>query len=82
MKWKLQLEDGNSQVVALLAIRSLNTTYTTQGDAAIEGAANLTYPEKTFSVNGWGGTAFVLATLLSEGTLLVVAAQAAQIRPL
>ena len=25
---------------------------------------------------GWGGSAFVLATLLSEGTLLIVAAQA------
>ena len=31
---------------------------------------------KATGMPGWGGTAFVLATLLSEGTLLVVAAQA------
>jgi amino acid transporter len=31
---------------------------------------------KVTGMPGWGGTAFVLATLLSEGTLLVVAAQA------
>ena len=36
-------------MIALLAIRSMSTLYTPQGDAALEGAAVLAYPRRMFS---------------------------------
>jgi WD40 repeat protein/transcriptional regulator with XRE-family HTH domain len=40
---------GNSQVIALLSIRSMSIEYSPQGDAALEGAAALAYPDRLFA---------------------------------
>ncbi len=45
---KLALQQGNSEVVALLAIRSLQLEYSPQGDEAIEVASGLNYSERMF----------------------------------
>lgn len=37
---------GNAEVIALLALRSLATQYSPQGDAALQAAAGLDYPER------------------------------------
>jgi WD40 repeat protein/transcriptional regulator with XRE-family HTH domain len=40
---------GNPEVIALLSLRSMNTQYTTQGDAALVAAAQLDLPVQLFS---------------------------------
>jgi WD40 repeat protein/DNA-binding XRE family transcriptional regulator len=40
---------GNAEVIALLSLRSMNTQYTTQGDAALVAAAQLDFPVQLFS---------------------------------
>lgn len=45
---KLLLSGGNSELIALLSLRSINTQYTPQGDSALGGAANLNYPRQQF----------------------------------
>ena len=44
----LLLSGGNSERIALLSLRSINTQYTPQGDAALAGAARLDYPQQLF----------------------------------
>jgi WD40 repeat protein/transcriptional regulator with XRE-family HTH domain len=44
--------DGNSEVAALLALRSINRVYTPQGDAAIEAAVRTTLPTKIITPDG------------------------------
>ncbi|MCI0610754.1 MAG: helix-turn-helix domain-containing protein, partial [Anaerolineae bacterium] len=39
---------GNSELIALLSLRSLNIQYSPQGDAAVLGAATLAYPRQIF----------------------------------
>ena len=41
---QLILKQGNPELIALLALRSLKLEYTPQGDEAIEGAARMDYP--------------------------------------
>jgi WD40 repeat protein/serine/threonine protein kinase/DNA-binding XRE family transcriptional regulator len=43
---KLLQARGNAEVIALLAIRSIHTQYSPQGDAALIGAATLDYAER------------------------------------
>ena len=52
---------ASSELVALLALRSLNLQYSPQGDAALAGAAALDYPLQTFPADG----GIVLALALS-----------------
>jgi WD40 repeat protein/transcriptional regulator with XRE-family HTH domain len=40
---------GNSELIALLSIRSMNIQYSPQGDAALTGAATLDYPLQIFT---------------------------------
>ena len=44
--------NANSELVALLALHSLNLQYSPQGDAALAGAAALDYPVQTFPADG------------------------------
>ena len=44
----LLLQDGNAETIALLAIRSMNTQYTAQGDEALVAASLLDYPNQEF----------------------------------
>jgi WD40 repeat protein/class 3 adenylate cyclase len=46
---RLLLSGGSSEQIALLSLRSMNTQYTTEGDAALEAAARLDYPVQLFS---------------------------------
>ncbi len=46
---RLLAQNGNSDIIALLSIRSLQTQYSPQGDAAIVGAASLDYPRVVFT---------------------------------
>jgi len=41
-------EGGNPEVIALLSLRSMNTQYTTQGDAAVVAVAQLDFPVQLF----------------------------------
>jgi WD40 repeat protein/DNA-binding SARP family transcriptional activator len=50
---------ASSELVALLALRSLNLQYSPQGDAALTGAAALDYPLHIFAADG--GAVFALA---------------------
>jgi WD40 repeat protein/DNA-binding SARP family transcriptional activator len=50
---------ASSELVALLALRSLNMQYSPQGDAALTGAAALDYPSHIFEADG--GAVFALA---------------------
>jgi WD40 repeat protein/class 3 adenylate cyclase len=45
---KLILTKGNSELIGLLSIRSINTQYTAQGDEALDGAGTLNYPLRNF----------------------------------
>jgi WD40 repeat protein/transcriptional regulator with XRE-family HTH domain len=47
----LTLSAADPQLIALLSLRSINTQYTVEGDAALTGAAGLPLPQKIFSVN-------------------------------
>ncbi|MGA7733201.1 MAG: AAA family ATPase, partial [Chloroflexia bacterium] len=47
---RLLREDGNAELIALLSIRSMNTRYSPEADAALEGAATLEFP--TFRLVG------------------------------
>jgi WD40 repeat protein/transcriptional regulator with XRE-family HTH domain len=40
--------NGSSELIALLALRSMNIQYSPQGDAALAGAAGLNYPRQNF----------------------------------
>ncbi len=40
---------GSAEVIGLLGIRSIQTHYSPQGDAALEGAATLDYPRQVFT---------------------------------
>jgi WD40 repeat protein len=51
-------ESSNPLSIALLALRSLNTEYSPQGDAALTGAMSLSYPSWIFPDAGAGTTAF------------------------
>jgi WD40 repeat protein/class 3 adenylate cyclase len=42
------LSDGSSEQIALLSLRSMNTHYTPEGDAALAAAAGLDYPVQIF----------------------------------
>ncbi|MEO8286521.1 MAG: helix-turn-helix domain-containing protein [Chloroflexota bacterium] len=44
----LALQNGENQLVGLLAIRALDTEYTPEGDAALSRAAALSYPLRVF----------------------------------
>jgi WD40 repeat protein len=44
----LLLQNGNAEAIALLALRSLNTQYTPQGDEALVAASLLDYPIRAF----------------------------------
>jgi WD40 repeat protein/class 3 adenylate cyclase len=46
---RLLTSGGSSEQIALLSLRSMNTHYTPEGDAALEAAARLEYPEKIFT---------------------------------
>ena len=43
---KLLLSQGSPELIALLALRSMNTQYTPQGDSALTAASRLNYPEQ------------------------------------
>jgi len=45
-------EGGNPEQIALLSLRSMNTQYTSQGDAALVAAARLDYPRQLFTHSG------------------------------
>ena len=45
---QLQSLPHGSEIVALLAVRSLDTEYTPQGDVALVGAMDLVYPKQQF----------------------------------
>jgi hypothetical protein len=51
--------NASSELIALLALHSLNLQYSPQGDAALAGAAALDYPLHTFPADG--STMFALA---------------------
>jgi WD40 repeat protein len=55
---------GNTELIALLAIRSINTEYTFQGDAALQAAATLDYPLLSFAT---GGSNIYLTTVSPDG---------------
>jgi WD40 repeat protein len=40
---------GSAELIALLSLRSMNLQYTPQGDAALAGAGQLTYPRQVFN---------------------------------
>ena len=42
-------QGGNTELIALLSLRSMKTQYTPQGDAALVGAAGLDYPLQVFT---------------------------------
>ena len=46
---KLLGSQGSPELIALLSLRSLNTQYTIQGDAALTAAARLDYPKQVFN---------------------------------
>ena len=46
---RLLLSDGSSEQIALLSLRSMNTHYTPEGDAALAAAARLDYPVQSFT---------------------------------
>jgi WD40 repeat protein/class 3 adenylate cyclase len=46
---RLLTADGSSEQIALLSLRSMQTQYTTEGDAALSAAARLEYPVKSFT---------------------------------
>jgi WD40 repeat protein/class 3 adenylate cyclase len=46
---RLLTEGGSSEQIALLSLRSMNTQYTPEGDAALEAAARLEYPVQLFT---------------------------------
>jgi WD40 repeat protein/transcriptional regulator with XRE-family HTH domain len=48
---RLVARQGNVDLATLLAIRSIRTQYTPQGDEAIEGAAQLPYPARVLRTN-------------------------------
>jgi WD40 repeat protein/serine/threonine protein kinase len=56
----LQL-NRNAETAALLAIRSVTTQYSTQGDAALAGAAVLNYPAQLFSGHTDGLTSVAIS---------------------
>jgi WD40 repeat protein/DNA-binding SARP family transcriptional activator len=45
---KLSLSQGSSELIALLAVRSMNTQYTPQGDGTLVAASKLNYPRQLF----------------------------------
>jgi len=45
---KLSLSQGSSELIALLALRSMNTQYTPQGDETLVAASRLNYPRQLF----------------------------------
>ncbi len=47
---QLLLSEGNSELIALLSLRSMNLQYTAEGDAALMGAARLDYPRRLFQM--------------------------------
>lgn len=46
---RLLSSGGSSEQIALLSLRSMNTHYTTEGDAALAAAARLDYPVQSFT---------------------------------
>lgn len=46
---RLLLSGGSSEQIALLSLRSMNTHYSHEGDAALAAAARLDYPEQLFT---------------------------------
>jgi WD40 repeat protein/transcriptional regulator with XRE-family HTH domain len=56
----LLAKGGSAETIALLSIRSMNTQYTPQGDAAVAGASTLIYPRQRFigHTDGLYGLAF------------------------
>jgi WD40 repeat protein/class 3 adenylate cyclase len=46
---RLLSSDGSSEQIALLSLRSMNTHYTPEGDAALAAAARLEYPVQSFT---------------------------------
>ena len=72
MAWSLAFTAGGLIVAYLL----LNIEAPKEGETQTMNSLLALIFAKVTGMPGWGGTAFVLATLLSEGTLLVVAAQA------
>ncbi len=67
---------GKAELIALLAIRSIRTRYTPQGDAALAGAAMLDFPLRMFVQPGgvqgvaWSSDGCMLLTT-DEGTLRI-----------
>ena len=53
--------NARSDLIALLALRSLNLQYSPQGDAALTGAAALDYPLHIFEADGGGVFALALS---------------------
>lgn len=49
----LIVTQGSPELIALLSLRSLNTQYTIQGDAALSAAARLDYPQHVFPSSGY-----------------------------
>jgi len=49
---RLLTAGGSSEQIALLSLRSMNTHYTPEGDAALAAAARLDYPVKSFNQAG------------------------------
>jgi len=43
---KLLISQGSPELIVLLALRSMNTQYTSQGDSALTAASRLNYPEQ------------------------------------
>ncbi|GAB4433049.1 MAG: hypothetical protein OHK0015_21370 [Chloroflexi bacterium OHK40] len=64
--------DGNSEVAALLALRSINRVYTPQGDEAIEAAVRTTLPTQIIAPGG-GPIAAVVYT--PDGSQLILGSQ-------
>ncbi|MGE5465209.1 MAG: BTAD domain-containing putative transcriptional regulator, partial [Syntrophothermus sp.] len=58
---KLFLSHGSPEQIALLSLRSMNTQYTPQGDAALLAAMQLPYPRKLFGSHPLGITRLVLS---------------------
>ena len=55
---RLLTAGGSSEQIALLSLRSMNTRYTPEGDAALAAAARLDYPVKSYNQAGpvWTAT--------------------------
>ena len=62
--------NGNSELIALLSLRSMKVRYSPQGDAALAGAAQLNYPQQIFT----GHTKLVWSVAFSPDGLTVASA--------